>query len=130
MSRRNSLKTRHGKRAVSDMPSFCAALADCRVVHAWKYKLAECLSLVHIQAYSAVPPSYTTVMDLNRKLEAFPVYDFPAYGASGQATADMIMQRHMSKSVKQEGAASAVTIYWQGAYRLHRIAVLLYLHRG
>lgn len=112
------------------MLPLCLTLADRRAVHAWKYKLAECLSLVHIQAYSAVPPTYATVMDLNRKLEAFPVYDFPAYGPSGQATADMIMQRHMSKAIKQEGAASAIATHWQGTYRLHRIAVLLYLHRG
>lgn len=111
-------------------PSFRTAFANHHAVHAWKYKFSECLNLVHIQAYSAIPPSYATVMDLNSQLEAFPIFGFPAYGPSGNATAEIIMQRHMSKSIKQEGAASTVVAYWQGNHHLYRIAVLLYLHRG
>lgn len=95
---------RAGKRAVR--PMLLALLGKpltSATVHAWKYKFAECLSLVHIQAYSAVPPAYATVLDLNRKLEAFPTLEAPTFDAADPQAADLYMQRHMSKAVKQEG---------------------------
>jgi hypothetical protein len=63
------------------------------------------LSRVHIRAYAATPPSYATVLDLNRELEAFPPFDAPPYQPSPGNTpdADALLQRHMSKTVKQEG---------------------------
>lgn len=44
------------------------------LVNVWKHRFAsECMSLLHDQAFGAKTPSYATVLQLDRKLRAFPV---------------------------------------------------------
>jgi hypothetical protein len=52
--------------------------ANPRVDHIWKYKFGvECLGPVHAQAYSATPPTYSTVLALARRVEDYPAFTPP-----------------------------------------------------
>jgi hypothetical protein len=43
-------------------------------VGAWKHKFSlECMTLLHDQAFGAKMPTYATILQLDRKLRAFPV---------------------------------------------------------
>ncbi|KII85775.1 hypothetical protein PLICRDRAFT_56260 [Plicaturopsis crispa FD-325 SS-3] len=66
-------------------PSFSLAHVDCKMphpaepsdeqsFHAWKHKFtSECMTLVHDQAFGARTPTYTTILQLDRKVRLFPV---------------------------------------------------------
>ncbi|KAL0060885.1 hypothetical protein AAF712_012349 [Marasmius tenuissimus] len=66
-------------------PSFALPHIDCRmpnisdpvedqIFHAWKHRfVSECMNLLHDQAFGAKTPTYATVLQLDRKLRAFPV---------------------------------------------------------
>ncbi|KAH7914632.1 fungal-specific transcription factor domain-containing protein [Hygrophoropsis aurantiaca] len=66
-------------------PSFYLAHVDCKLpyatdapdefaFHSWKHRFtSECMSIVHDQAFGAKTPTYATVLQLDRKLRAFPV---------------------------------------------------------
>ncbi|KAH9479629.1 putative transcriptional regulatory protein C1F7.11c [Psilocybe cubensis] len=66
-------------------PSFFPPHLDCKMPHlenpsdeqsfnAWKHRFAsECMTLLHDQAFGAKMPTYATVLQLDRKLRAFPV---------------------------------------------------------
>jgi hypothetical protein len=52
--------------------------AHSHLDHIWKHKFGmECLGPVHAQAYSATPPTYSTVLTLARRVEDYPAFTPP-----------------------------------------------------
>ena len=48
--------------------------ADFRTVNAWKHRFSsECMAAVHDQVFGARTPTYATILQLDRKLRAYPV---------------------------------------------------------
>ena len=82
-------------------------------VHAWKHRFAsECMSIVHDQAFGAKSPTYATVLQLDRKLRAFPVppaLQVVGFGSSPSGSTDarcsesvlLILQRHIVLAVRE-----------------------------
>ncbi|KAL5536994.1 hypothetical protein ACEPAF_817 [Sanghuangporus sanghuang] len=114
-------------------PSFSLPHVDCKFPHpiedptgersfdTWKHRFsAECMSVVHDQAFGAKTPSYQTILQLDRKLRAFPVpsvLQVAGFGNSDLAannlavdTHGLIMQRHIVLAIREMN--------------------LLYMHRG
>ncbi|KAF9445881.1 hypothetical protein P691DRAFT_674729 [Macrolepiota fuliginosa MF-IS2] len=67
-------------------PSFVISHVDCklpyadvnysdeRAFHAWKHQFtSECTTLLHTQAFGARGPTYATVLQLDKKIRAFPI---------------------------------------------------------
>ncbi|KZT27790.1 hypothetical protein NEOLEDRAFT_1059869 [Neolentinus lepideus HHB14362 ss-1] len=106
-------------------PSFSLAHVDCKmaqpddqdpeqVFHAWKHRfVSECMSVVHDQAFGAKTPTYSTVVQLDRKLRAFPVpavLQIAGFGATapdaGSAavypeSVSLILQRHIVLAIRE-----------------------------
>ncbi|TRM65256.1 hypothetical protein BD626DRAFT_556390 [Schizophyllum amplum] len=112
-------------------PSFSLAHVDCKMpfqgstddansYHAWKHTFtSECMNLIHDQAFSARTPSYATVLQLDRKMRAFPVppvLQVAGFGSSDPRansypeTVMLMLQRHVVLAIRE--------------------ANLLYLHRS
>ncbi|KAH8116341.1 fungal-specific transcription factor domain-containing protein [Phellopilus nigrolimitatus] len=114
-------------------PSFSLPHVDCKFPHpsedptgersfdTWKHRFsAECMSIVHDQAFGAKTPSYQTILQLDRKLRAFPVPSVlqvagfgstdPGYNSGYPDTLGLIMQRHIVLAIREMN--------------------LLYMHRG
>lgn len=79
-------------------------------VHAWKHRFtSECMNLLHDQAFNAKMPSYATVVQLDRKMRAFPVpslLQVNCYGSSPSSTGDSTMltlQRHIVLAIREAG---------------------------
>ncbi|KAK7061133.1 hypothetical protein VNI00_000869 [Paramarasmius palmivorus] len=90
----NPLKTRYG------------------IFHAWKHRfVSECMNLLHDQAFGAKTPTYATVLQLDRKLRAFPVppalqvVGFGNGSGDAQGTGfetDMLtLQRHIVLAIRE-----------------------------
>lgn len=81
------------------------------VDHAWKHRFAsECMSIVHDQAFGAKTPTYATVLQLDRKLRAFPVppnLQVAGFGNSSppesrhQESVSLILQRHIVLAIRE-----------------------------
>ncbi|KAF9221421.1 hypothetical protein BS17DRAFT_803536 [Gyrodon lividus] len=103
-------------------PSFYLSHIDCRLpssgesgdesFHAWKHRFAsECMSVVHDQAFGAKTPAYPTVLQLDRKLRAFPVppsLQVAGFGNSStspdsrrQDNVSLILQRHIVLAIRE-----------------------------
>ncbi|KAG6330355.1 hypothetical protein ID866_8734, partial [Astraeus odoratus] len=101
-------------------PSFNLAHVDCKLpgssddesFHTWKYRFtSECMSVVHDQAFGAKTPSYATVLQLDRKLRAFPVppsLQVPGFGSSANSTESrhqdnvmLVLQRHIVLAIRE-----------------------------
>lgn len=103
-------------------PSFNLAHIDCKLpslseeddsFHTWKYRFtSECMSVVHDQAFGAKTPSYATVLQLDRKLRAFPVppnLQVPGFGNSAssselcrnQDSVSLMLQRHIVLAIRE-----------------------------
>ncbi|KAL4063200.1 fungal-specific transcription factor domain-containing protein [Scleroderma citrinum] len=102
-------------------PSFNLAHIDCKLpllsdeddsFHTWKYRFtSECMSVVHDQAFGAKTPSYATVLQLDRKLRAFPVppnLQVPGFGNSApsaetrhQDSVMLMLQRHIVLAIRE-----------------------------
>ncbi|KAF5369221.1 hypothetical protein D9757_010028 [Collybiopsis confluens] len=117
-------------------PSFALPHIDCKmpfsstdatedqVFHAWKHRfVSECMNLLHDQAFGAKTPTYATVLQLDRKLRAFPVP--PVLQVAGFGSAEPIptgyqdstmltLQRHIVLAIRE----------------MKITADLLYLHRS
>ncbi|KAJ8522709.1 hypothetical protein ONZ45_g713 [Pleurotus djamor] len=112
-------------------PSFTLAHVDCKMphindtsdeqsYHAWKHRFsAECMSILHDQAFGAKTPTYATVLQLDRKFRAFPVPPILQVAGFGQSesrpggypeTVTLILQRHIVLAIRESN--------------------LLYLHRS
>jgi hypothetical protein len=82
-------------------------------VHAWKHRFAsECMSVVHDQAFGAKTPTYATVLQLDRKLRAFPVpqaLQVVGFGSSSAGPTDvhysesvmLMLQRHIVLAIRE-----------------------------
>jgi hypothetical protein len=103
-------------------PSFALAHIDCKMphstdtsdeqsFHAWKHRFSsECLSVLHDQAFGAKNPTYTTVLQLDRKLRAFPVPPVLQVAGFGNSepreggfpeTVMLTMQRHIVLAIRE-----------------------------
>ncbi|KAF9245323.1 hypothetical protein BU15DRAFT_41174 [Melanogaster broomeanus] len=103
-------------------PSFYLSHIDCRLpssgetsdesFHAWKHRFAsECMSVVHDQAFGAKTPAYPTVLQLDRKLRAFPVppnLQIAGFGNSStspdsrhQESVSLTLQRHIVLAIRE-----------------------------
>jgi len=96
---------------------FQANSTDDQLFHAWKHRFtSECMNLLHDQAFNAKMPSYATVVQLDRKMRAFPVpalLQVNCYGSSPGSLSDstmLMLQRHIVLAIRE--------------------AALLYLHRS
>lgn len=88
-----------------------ASSDDILTVHAWKHRFAsECMSVVHDQAFGAKTPTYATVLQLDRKLRAFPVpsnLQVAGFGNSSppeshhQESVSLILQRHIVLAIRE-----------------------------
>ncbi|EIW58721.1 uncharacterized protein TRAVEDRAFT_123989 [Trametes versicolor FP-101664 SS1] len=112
-------------------PSFTLAHVDCKkpytedpcneeTFHWWKHRFtSECMNLVYDQAFGAKTPTYSTVLQLDRKLRGFAVpasLQIAGFGNSesraGQyyESVPLILQRHLVLAIRESN--------------------LLYMHRG
>ncbi|KAF8630741.1 hypothetical protein AX17_005336 [Amanita inopinata Kibby_2008] len=101
-------------------PSFALPHVDCKMpygndftdeqtFHAWKHRFAsECMNILHDQAFGAKMPTYATVLQLDRKMRAFPVpphLQVTCYGSSSsESVPDTVMltlQRHIVLAIRE-----------------------------
>ncbi|KAJ4464687.1 fungal-specific transcription factor domain-containing protein [Lentinula lateritia] len=104
-------------------PSFALPHIDCKmpyanidsaedqIFHAWKHRfVSECMNLLHDQAFGAKTPTYATVLQLDRKLRAFPVpsiLQVAGFGSSdpiptGLPESSMLtLQRHIVLAIRE-----------------------------
>ncbi|KAJ7594322.1 fungal-specific transcription factor domain-containing protein [Mycena floridula] len=80
---------------------------------AWKHAFcSQCLSIVHDQAFGARPPSYKTVLTLEKKVRLFyvpPSLQVPGFGGVSkslgtepeQPTTELTMQRYITFAIKE-----------------------------
>ncbi|KAK2465633.1 hypothetical protein APHAL10511_002177 [Amanita phalloides] len=101
----------------SKMP-FQTNPTDDQTFHAWKHRFtSECMNLLHDQAFGARMPSYALVVQLDRKMRAFPVptllqvncYGHSSPGGASDSTM-LTLQRHIVLAIRE--------------------TTLLYLHRS
>ncbi|CCM00385.1 uncharacterized protein FIBRA_02415 [Fibroporia radiculosa] len=112
-------------------PSFSLAHVDCKkprledpngegTFHWWKHKFtSECMNSVYDQAFGAKTATYSTVLQLDRKLRSFPVpqlLQIAGFGSTEPRTTNyqdsvpLILQRHTVLAIRESN--------------------LLYMHRG
>ncbi|KAF8074759.1 fungal-specific transcription factor domain-containing protein [Lyophyllum atratum] len=103
-------------------PSFALPHVDCKMpflndasdeksFHAWKHRFSsECMNLLHDQAFGAKMPTYATVLQLDRKLRAFPVppvLQVAGFGSSEPRpggypeTVMLTLQRHVVLAIRE-----------------------------
>jgi hypothetical protein len=90
---------------------FADDISDENAFNAWKHRFSlECMTLLHDQAFGAKMPTYATVLQLDRKLRAFPVppiLQVAGFGSSeprSGAYPDTIMltlQRHVVLAIRE-----------------------------
>lgn len=102
--------------------SFTSAHFDCKMpngndpsdeqsFHAWKHRFSsECMNLLHDQAFGAKTPTYATILQLDRKLRAFPVppvLQVAGFGSSEPRpggfpqTVMLTLQRHVVLALRE-----------------------------
>ncbi|KAG5650570.1 hypothetical protein H0H81_011777 [Sphagnurus paluster] len=103
-------------------PSFALPHVDCSMpflndtsdeksFHAWKHRFtSECMNLLHDQAFGAKMPTYATVLQLDRKMRAFPVppiLQVAGFGSSESRpggfpqTVMLTLQRHIVLAIRE-----------------------------
>ncbi|KAG6844556.1 hypothetical protein H0H87_005976 [Tephrocybe sp. NHM501043] len=103
-------------------PSFALAHVDSRLpflndtsddksFHAWKHRFSsECMNLFHDQAFGAKMPTYATVLQLDKKMRAFPVpavLQVAGFGSSEPRsggypdTVNLTLQRHIVLAIRE-----------------------------
>lgn len=91
----------------SDQVELIYAMLD----HAWKHRFtSECMNLFHDQAFGAKMPTYATVLQLDRKMRAFPVppvLQVAGFGSSEPRpggfpeTVMLTLQRHIVLAIRE-----------------------------
>ncbi|KAJ7695118.1 fungal-specific transcription factor domain-containing protein [Mycena rosella] len=102
--------------------AFALAHVDCKMPHsnepaddqafyAWKHRFcSECMILLHDQAFGAKTPTYATVLQLDRKVRAFPVppvLQVAGFGSSEPRpggfpeTIMLTLQRHIVLAIRE-----------------------------
>lgn len=86
----------------------CLTLAP---VHWWKHRFtSECMNLVYDQAFGAKTPTYSTVLQLDRKLRGFTVpasLQIAGFGNSESRVGNyyesvpLILQRHLVLAIRE-----------------------------
>jgi hypothetical protein len=81
------------------------------IVAAWKHKFsAECLSVVHDQAFGTRSPSYAVIQELDKKVRNWyvpPSLMVPGFGNSKigaeveQPSVELTMQRYIAFAIKE-----------------------------
>jgi len=84
---------------------------DHFLVNAWKHRFSlECMTLLHDQAFGAKMPTYATVLQLDRKLRAFPVPPILQVAGFGNSeprsgaypdTIMLTLQRHVVLAIRE-----------------------------
>jgi len=84
------------------------------IVNAWKHRFSsECMTLLHDQAFGAKTPTYATVLQLDRRLRAFPVppiLQVAGFGSSEPRqggypeTIMLTLQRHIVLAIREMSA--------------------------
>ncbi|PFH45913.1 hypothetical protein AMATHDRAFT_70926 [Amanita thiersii Skay4041] len=98
-------------------PSFALPHVDCKMphgnnptdgqtFHAWKHRFtSECMNVLHDQAFGAKMPTYATVLQLDRKMRAFPVpplLQVTCYSPGGMPDTVMLtLQRHIVLAIRE-----------------------------
>ncbi|KAF5362179.1 hypothetical protein D9756_002569 [Leucocoprinus leucothites] len=103
-------------------PSFALPHIDCKqphlgdasdeqAFHAWKHRFtSECMNLLHDQAFGAKMPTYATVLQLDRKMRAFPVPPILQIAGFGNSetrpggypdTIMLTLQRHIVLAIRE-----------------------------
>ncbi|KIY52929.1 hypothetical protein FISHEDRAFT_69385 [Fistulina hepatica ATCC 64428] len=102
-------------------PSVTLAHVDCKMpypadttdescYHSWKHLFtSECMSQLHDQAFNAKTPSYTKILQLDRKMRAFPVpqaLQVVGFGGAGvqegpSESVSLILQRHIVLAIRE-----------------------------
>ncbi|KAG6916551.1 hypothetical protein DXG01_006377 [Tephrocybe rancida] len=85
--------------------------SDDKSFHAWKHRFSsECMNLFHDQAFGAKMPTYATVLQLDRKMRAFPVppvLQVAGFGSSEPRpggfpdTVMLTLQRHIVLAIRE-----------------------------
>ncbi|KNZ80133.1 hypothetical protein J132_07123 [Termitomyces sp. J132] len=85
--------------------------SDDKSYHAWKHRFtSECMNLFHDQAFGAKMPTYATVLQLDRKMRAFPVppvLQVAGFGSSEPRpggfpeTVMLTLQRHIVLAIRE-----------------------------
>lgn len=86
-------------------------------VNSWKHRYSsECMTLLHDQAFGAKMPTYATILQLDRKLRAFPVPPILQVAGFGNSepraggypdTVMLTLQRHIVLAIREMS-----TLYW------------------
>lgn len=105
-------------------------------VHWWKHKFtSECMNTVYDQAFGSKTPTYSTILQMDRKLRSFPVpplLQIAGFGSSESRMAHydsvpLILQRHVVLAVRE----SSKSCDHRPTFGLtHTFIDLLYMHRG
>ena len=91
--------------------------------NAWKHRFSsECMSVLHDQAFGAKTPSYATVLQLDRKLRAFPVPPIlqvagfgstdPSVQGNYPETVMLTLQRHIVLAIRETSASFLSPSMW------------------
>ncbi|EKM81959.1 hypothetical protein AGABI1DRAFT_112143 [Agaricus bisporus var. burnettii JB137-S8] len=85
--------------------------SDEQAFHSWKHRFtSECMNLLHDQAFGAKMPTYATVLQLDRKMRAFPVpsvLQVAGFGSSESRpggypdTIMLTLQRHIVLAIRE-----------------------------
>lgn len=87
-------------------------------VHWWKHKFtSECMNSVYDQAFGSKTPTHATIMQMDRKLRAFPVpplLQIAGFGSSESRMAHydsvpLILQRHVVLAIRESSESPRVS---------------------
>lgn len=85
-----------------------------RTVDAWKHRFSsECLSIVHDQVFGARTPSYSTIMELDKRVRNYsvpPSLQVPGFGGSNGYTLASVSMGGGSMNGGQETPSMALTM--------------------
>ena len=106
------MKIPTAKTHASSTSAILAFITDTSaVVHWWKHRFtSECMNLVYDQAFGAKTPTYSTVLQLDRKLRGFTVpasLQIAGFGNSESRvgtyneSVPLILQRHLVLAIRE-----------------------------
>ena len=105
----------------------CINSSSPLLVNAWKHKFSlECMTLLHDQAFGAKMPTYATILQLDRKLRAFPVppvLQVAGFGSSEPRqggypdSVALTLQRHIVLAIREMSRSLSYILLVQIAYQ-------------
>ncbi|KAG6897388.1 hypothetical protein C0992_002051 [Termitomyces sp. T32_za158] len=113
--------------------------SDDKSYYAWKHRFtSECMNLFHDQAFGAKMPTYATILQLDRKMRAFPVPPVLQVAGFGNSeprsggfpdTVMLTLQRHIVLAIREMSMPRILTMLVI-AVNNDASTDLLYLHRS